>query len=54
MDALRVTVAYDIEIVNITSIESAISNAGYQANKISANAEVYKNLPGCCKLPVDR
>ena len=54
MDALRVTVAYDIEIVNITSIESAISNAGYQANETSANAEVYKNLPGCCKLPADR
>ena len=54
MDALKVTVAYDVEIVNITNIESAISNAGYQANEISANAEVYKNLPGCCKLPVDR
>ena len=54
MDALKVTVAYDVEIANITSIESAISNAGYQANEISANTEVYKNLPGCCKLPVDR
>ena len=54
MDALKVTVAYDVEIANITTIESVISNAGYQANEISANAEVYKNLPGCCKLPVDR
>ena len=54
MDALKVTVAYEIEVANITSIESAISNAGYQANETSANAEVYKNLPGCCKLPVDR
>ena len=54
MDALKVTVAYDVEIANITTIESVISNAGYQANEISANAEVYKNLPVCCKLPVDR
>ena len=46
--------SYDVEIASITSIESAISNAGYQANETSANAEVYKNLPGCCKLPVDR
>ena len=54
MDVLKVTVAYDVEIANITTIESVISNAGYQANEISANAEVYKNLPVCCKLPVDR
>ena len=54
MDALKVTVAYDVEIVDVISIESVISNAGYQANETSANAEVYKNLPGCCKLPVDR
>ena len=54
MDALKVTVAYDVEVANITSIETAISNAGYQANATSANAEVYKNLPGCCKLPADR
>ena len=54
MDALKVTVAYDAEVTNITNIESAISNAGYQANETSAIAEVYKNLPGCCKLPADR
>jgi len=54
MDALKVTVAYDIEAANITSIESAISNAGYQANETAANAEAYKNLRPCCKLPADR
>jgi copper chaperone CopZ len=54
MDALKVTVAYDAEVVDFISIESAISNAGYQANETLANAEVYKNLPGCCKLPADR
>ena len=54
MDALKVTVAYDAEVVDVISIESAISNAGYQANETSANVEIYKNLPGCCKLPADR
>ena len=54
MDALKVTVAYDAEAIDVISIESAISNAGYQANETSANVEVYKNLPGCCKLPADR
>ncbi|MBC8311972.1 MAG: heavy-metal-associated domain-containing protein [Candidatus Marinimicrobia bacterium] len=54
MDALKVTVAYDAEVANVSSIENAISNAGYQANETSANMEVYKSLPGCCKLPADR
>ena len=54
MDALTVTVAYYTEKTELKSLESAISNAGYQANETSANAEVYKNLPGCCKLPADR
>ena len=52
--ALKVTVGYDAEVVDVINIESAISNAGYQANETSANAEVYKTLPGCCKLPADR
>ena len=54
MDALKVTVAYDAEAVDVISIESTISNAGYQANETVSNAEVYKSLPSCCKLPADR
>ena len=54
MDALKVTVAYDLEKAGLKSLESAISNAGYQANETLANSEVYKKLPGCCKLPADR
>tara|TARA_B110000467_G_scaffold38358_1_gene34979 strand:+ start:202 stop:531 length:330 start_codon:yes stop_codon:yes gene_type:complete len=48
------TVVFDPTAVQVKNLESAISNAGYQANGISANAEVYKSLPGCCKLPEDR
>ena len=54
MDALKVTVAYDGDKADLKSFELAISNAGYQANGTLANAEVYKTLPGCCKLPEDR
>ena len=54
MEALKVTVEYDVEVVDVINIENIISNAGYQANEILANAEVYKTLPGCCKLPADR
>ena len=54
MDALKVTVAYDGNKADLKNFELAISNAGYQANGTLANAEVYKTLPGCCKLPEDR
>ena len=48
------TVIFDPTVVQVEILEAAISNAGYQANEMEANAEVYKNLPGCCKLPGDR
>ena len=48
------TVIFDPTAVQVENLEFAISKAGYQANEISANAEVYKSLPGCCKLPEDR
>jgi len=54
LDAKVATVIFDPTAVQVENLEFAISNAGYQANEISANAEVYKNLPGCCKLPADR
>ena len=54
MDALKVTVTYNVANTSLENLEGAIANAGYQANEISANVEVYKTLPACCKLPVDR
>ena len=54
METLKVTVAYDVEQTGLTSLESAISNAGYQANETLSNAEVYNTLPTCCKFPEDR
>ena len=34
-------------------IKAAIANAGYDANEIAANPDVYKTLPKCCKKPED-
>ena len=54
MDALKVTVTYNVDNIAVENLEEAISNAGYQANEMSANLEAYELLPGCCKLPADR
>ena len=48
------TVKYITDRTNEEIIKAAIANAGYDANEIAANPEVYKTLPKCCKKPEDR
>ena len=43
-------VKYYKDVVDLSKIENAISNIGYQANNISANPEKYELLPACCKI----
>ena len=43
-------VGLDKDVVDLSKIENAISNIGYQANNISANSEKYELLPACCKI----
>ena len=43
-------VKYYKDVVNLSQIENAISNIGYQANNILANTEKYELLPACCKI----
>jgi periplasmic mercuric ion binding protein len=38
---------------NIENVKTAIANAGYDADDVSANEESYKKLPMCCKKPED-
>lgn len=38
---------------NIENVKTAIANAGYDADDITANEESYKKLPSCCKKPED-
>lgn len=49
----EVTVKYLTDRTNEEIIKTAIANAGYDANDIAANPEVYKTLPKCCKKTVD-
>jgi periplasmic mercuric ion binding protein len=38
---------------NIENIKTAIANAGYDADDVTAEAEAYKKLPKCCKKPAE-
>jgi copper chaperone CopZ len=46
-------VSFVSERTNIENIKTAIANAGYDADDITANEESYKKLPTCCKKPED-
>lgn len=50
----KATVTYDDTKTDLTAIEKAMTSAGYDANDTKANAEAYKKLNNCCKLPKDR
>ena len=43
-------VIYDKEKTDLTQIEKAISELGYQANKTLANSTAYDALAPCCKI----
>ena len=43
-------VIYDKEKTDLTQIEKAISELGYQANETQANPTAYDALAPCCKI----
>ncbi|MEN9570422.1 MAG: hypothetical protein RL172_1653 [Bacteroidota bacterium] len=45
------TVTYITDRNNIEQIKTAIANAGYDADDITADEDAYKKLPKCCKKP---
>lgn len=47
------TVKYATDRINVEEVKTAIANAGYDANEITANPDSYKRLPQCCKKPED-
>lgn len=49
----KTKVTYFAERTNVENIKTAITNAGYDADDISANKEFYDKLPRCCKKPED-
>jgi copper chaperone CopZ len=59
---LKVTVDYKKKITKVTylidrsnyeAVKTAIANAGYDADDVTANPESYNKLPNCCKKPAD-
>jgi periplasmic mercuric ion binding protein len=45
------TVTYITDRNNIEQIKTAIANAGYDADDVTADEDAYKKLPKCCKKP---
>ena len=48
-----VKVTYYTNRTNIENIKTAIANAGFDADDVTANEEAYKRLPTCCKRTED-
>ena len=45
------TITFLTDRNNIEQLKTAIANAGYDADDITADEEAYKKLPKCCKKP---
>lgn len=46
-------VTFIADRTNIENVKTAIANAGYDADDVTADGEAYKKLPKCCKKPED-
>jgi len=46
-------VTYVTDRTTIENVKTAIANAGYDADDVTADNEAYKRLPTCCKKPED-
>ena len=51
LDDKVTTVTYNPGQTNESALVEAIVQSGYQANDQHPDAEVYSNLPDCCKIP---
>ena len=48
-----VKVTFYTNRTNIENIKTAIANAGFDADDVTANEDAYKRLPSCCKRTED-
>jgi|WetSurMetagenome_2_1015567.scaffolds.fasta_scaffold130032_3 periplasmic mercuric ion binding protein len=49
LSAKIVMVGFDKSKTDLSKIEKAIADAGYDANNLPRNIQAYENLPTCCK-----
>ena len=47
------TITYLTDRNNIEQLKTAIANAGYDADDVTAEEDAYKKLPKCCKKPAE-
>lgn len=50
----QTTVTWITDRTNIEVIKTAIANAGYDADDVTADETAYKRLPKCCKKPAEK
>ena len=48
------TITYLTDRNNIEQLKTAIANAGYDADDVTAEESAYKKLPKCCKKPEEK
>ena len=46
-------VTYLVDRTSVENVKTAIANAGYDADDVTADPDAYKRLPTCCKKPED-
>jgi mercuric ion binding protein len=51
--AKQTQVSWYPDRTNIEEIKTAIANAGFDADDVTANPDIYKKLPPCCKKVED-
>ena len=44
-----ITVSYDEKSLSVEAMRTVISNLGFDADEVKADATAYENLAGCCK-----
>lgn len=45
------TITYVTDRTNVEQLKTAIANAGYDADDVTADETAYSKLPKCCKKP---
>ncbi len=45
------TITYLTDRTNVEQLKTAIANAGYDADNVTADETAYSKLPKCCKKP---
>ncbi len=47
-------ISFEESKVNVEDVHKAVAKAGHDTEKVKAEDEVYKALPGCCKYREDK